>query len=163
MQTEIQTMPFHTSTCPPKTPDIKQSGGYHAVFTSASRCLSIILSFFLRIFRSPFLAISQTNQHRMHIHILHTYIKSAAITLTHKAVPSLGQWKTVAMAAHPEPCCRMIRRVMLLNQPPFSALLCSSSNKERHYHRTTERDKLLCYSCFQDAVYEATLMILCYL
>lgn len=107
-------------------PDIKQSGGYHAVFTSASRCLSIILSFFLCIFRSPFFAISQTNQHRMHIHILHTYIKSAAITLTHKAAPSLGQWKTVAMAAHPEPCCRMIRRVMLLNQPPFSALLCSA-------------------------------------
>lgn len=38
---------------------------------------------------------------------------------------SVGQWKTVAMAAHPEPCCHMIWGVMLLNQPPFlfSALL----------------------------------------
>lgn len=38
--------------------------------------------------------------------------------------PSVGQRKTVAMAAHPEPCCRMIRGVMLLNQPPFFALHC---------------------------------------
>lgn len=38
--------------------------------------------------------------------------------------PSVGQWKMVAMAAHPEPRCRMIRGVMLLNQPPFSALHC---------------------------------------
>lgn len=38
--------------------------------------------------------------------------------------PSVGQWKTVAMAAHREPCCRMIWGVMLLNQPPFSALHC---------------------------------------
>jgi len=44
---------------------------------------------------------------------------------THTPTQSVGQWKTVAMAAHPEPCCRMIRDVLLLlNQPPLSAPHC---------------------------------------
>lgn len=45
--------------------------------------------------------------------------------------PSVGQWKTVAMAAHPEPCCRMIRAVTLLNQPSLCpALLLARSYME---------------------------------
>lgn len=69
-------------------------------------------------------------------HIVHKLVDGARCTCTSnppfsryhtdtQGSPSVGQWKTVAMAAHPEPCYHMIWGVMPLNQPPFlfSALL----------------------------------------
>lgn len=70
------------------------------------------------------------------LHIVHKLVDGARCTCTSnppfsryhtdtQGSPSVGQWKTVAIAAHPEPCYHMIWGVMPLNQPPFlfSALL----------------------------------------
>lgn len=88
-------------------------------------CLSISLCHSVSHFLSVALHLThkpevdaRTLAHPPHIHPLSSYHADT------QGSPSVGQWKTVAMAAHPEPCCRMIRGVMLLNQPPFSALHC---------------------------------------
>lgn len=74
MQTEIQTMPFHTSTCPPKTPDIKQSGGYisFSLPIDYSLIFSLHISFTLSCHISNKPA-QNAHTHPPHIHQISSY------------------------------------------------------------------------------------------
>lgn len=88
---------------------------------SLSLCVSLSLSFSLPV---SFILSFHKPAVDAHTHILHTYIRSAAITLTHKAAHQWVSGRRLPWQHIPSHVAAWSGGVMLLNQPPLSALHC---------------------------------------